>query len=78
MQEAGKDFVLVLIDFPSDKSGQSAHIQQQNKQLEKQFKIEGFPTVFLTDADGRPYAQTGYLEGGVQTYLEHLGQLKIR
>ncbi|MBL7215575.1 MAG: thioredoxin family protein [Phycisphaerae bacterium] len=76
LQEAGKQFVFVLLDFPNDKSGQTAEIQRQNERLARQFDVEGFPTVFLTDANGRPYARTGYMEGGAQTYLEHLRELR--
>ncbi len=50
MEEAGKDFVFVLIDLPHDTSGQSAQVQQQNEKLAEQFGIENFPTVFLADA----------------------------
>ena len=76
IKKAEKDFVFVLVDFPNVTSGQSAAIQQQNEKLAEQFGIEGFPTVFLADASGKPYAQTGYLEGGVQAYLEHLKGLR--
>ncbi len=73
---AGKDFVFVLIDFPSDKSKQSDELQAQNKKLAEEFKVKGFPTIFLTGSDGKPYAQTGYQEGGPAAYLEHLEELK--
>ena len=76
LQEAGKRFVLVLLDFPNDKSHQSAELQKQNERLSRQFDVTGFPTVFLADANGRPYAQTGYIEGGDRAYLEHLLELR--
>jgi len=76
LEKAGKDFVFVLVDFPNDTSGQSVQLQRQNEKLAEQFGIEYFPTVFLADADGKPYARTGYLEGGVKSYLENLKRLK--
>lgn len=76
LESAGKQFVFVLIDYPADKSGQSAELQKQNERLAKQFAVQGFPTVFLADAEGKPYAQTGYREGGAQAYLEHLRDLR--
>ena len=76
LQEASKQFVLVLFDFPSDKSGQSAEIQRQNERLAQQFDVTGFPTVFLADANGQPYARTGYMEGGDRAYLQHLRELR--
>ncbi len=76
IRQAGKSFVFVMVDFPNDTSHQSAELQKQNQALSEQFRVEGFPTVFLADATGKPYAKTGYLEGGVQTYLKHLSQLR--
>lgn len=73
---AANDFVFVLVDFPNDKSGQSAALQEQNDQLGREFGVRGFPTIFLAGADGTPYAQTGYRDGGPAAYLEHLEDLK--
>lgn len=38
--------------------------------------VSGYPTVVLTWADGTPYAETGYLEGGPDAYLAHLNELR--
>ncbi len=76
IRQAGKNFVFAVVDFPNDTSRQSAELQKQNQVLSEQFAVEGFPTVFLADANGRPYARTGYIEGGVQAYLEHLSDLR--
>lgn len=73
---AADDFVFVLVDFPNDKSRQSAELQQQNEQLAKEFEVKYFPTVYLAGADGKPYAKTGYVDGGPKAYLEHLEELK--
>jgi hypothetical protein len=75
LTEAKKKFVLVLVDFPEDKTGQSPELQKQNEALQEQFGIEGFPTVYLAKADGTPFAQTGYQEGGPEKYLAHLDEL---
>ncbi len=74
--QAGRDFVMVTIDFPQDISGLTPEIQAQNIRLQKQFGINAYPTVILTDAEGRPYALTGYQAGGPEAYLEHLRELK--
>ena len=76
LEPAGRQFVFVLIDFPNDTSGQSDELQKQNERLAQQFGVQGFPTVFLADADGRPYAKTGYMEGGPQAYLDHVKELR--
>ncbi len=74
--EALRSFVLVEIDFPSDRASQSDFIATQNNQLSKQFEIESFPTVVLADSQGRPYAKTGYRAGGPQPFLAHLAELR--
>lgn len=73
---AAKNFVLVELDFPRDKSRMAPEIEQQNDELQSKYGIEGFPTILLVDADGLPYAQTGYQEGGPLPYIEHLEELK--
>lgn len=73
---APKDFVLVVLDFPKDKSLVSEAAAKQNEQLKTEFAIPGFPTLFLTDATGRPYAQAKYMEGGPENYLTYLAGLK--
>ena len=71
-----KNFVLVELDFPQDKSKLSKETQEQNAKLQKQFGIQGFPSIVLADAQGRPYAQTGYQAGGPEKYLPHLDELR--
>lgn len=74
--EASKHFVFVELDYPRDTSGMSEELLAQNERLKDEFGIEGYPTIFLTDASGRPYAQTGYQAGGPVKYVEHLAELK--
>lgn len=71
MEKAKKDFVLVEIDFPR-KAKQSAEVKAKNEALAKKYGVQGFPTVFLTDENGKPFAKTGYQRGGVKPYLAHL------
>ncbi|MCP5537654.1 MAG: thioredoxin family protein [Akkermansiaceae bacterium] len=70
-----KDFILVELDFPSKKEIPEA-LKNQNKALRDAFSISGFPTVMLCDADGRPYAKTGYQRGGAEAYVTHLDELR--
>ncbi|XAL99997.1 thioredoxin family protein [Phycisphaeraceae bacterium D3-23] len=72
---AGENFVLVELDFPAQKELPEA-IVEQNQALQEQFGVEGFPTIILADAEGRPYAQTGYQAGGPEAYVTHLEELK--
>ncbi|MCP4453804.1 MAG: thioredoxin family protein [Planctomycetes bacterium] len=73
------DFVLVKLDFPRNRE-LAAPIKAQNDKLRAEFKanhgFRGYPTVYLTDAKGVPYAKTGYQAGGPEKYLEHLAFLK--
>lgn len=71
-----ENFVLVKLDFPRDKSLVTPEIADQNKGLQSAYGIEGFPTIFLTDAAGRPYAKTGYEAGGPENYMTHLTTLR--
>lgn len=69
-------FVLVSLDYPRDKSKMSDELQKQNEELQKKFQIQGFPTILLMDAEGKPYARTGYQAGGPEKYLTHLDDLR--
>ncbi len=74
-QEAEKDFILVEIDFPRKKEMADA-IKEQNQNLAKKYGVTGFPTVILADAAGKPYAKTGYQQGGADVYLSQLKDLR--
>ncbi len=76
--EAPKSFVLVALDFPRDKSLVSAETAKQNAELKVKYPIRGYPTIFLMDAKGRPYAKTGYQSGGPEKYLAHLAELRAK
>ena len=71
-------FVLVELDFPKDKSKISDEVRAQNEKLNEKYGIEGYPTILLTDADGRPYATTGYQKGGPEKYVAHLNELRAK
>jgi len=69
-------FVLVEIDFPRDESKLDDKTKAQNEKLQEQFGVQGFPSIVLADAKGRPYASTGYQKGGPEKYVEHLDELR--
>ncbi len=72
---AEKNLVLVLADFPRDKSEQSKELQKQNDKLAKKFGVRGFPTVYILDSDGKSIAKTGYQAGGPEAYVSHVEKL---
>jgi thioredoxin-related protein len=75
---AKEHFVLVKLDFPRDDSKLSDEVKAQNEELSEKYAIEGYPTILLCDAQGRPYAATGYQEGGPEAYLKHLEELRSK
>lgn len=59
--EITKDFILLVLDNPRDKTLVTDAEQEQYKKLSAQYKVTGVPTVFLADAEGKPYhKQVGY------------------
>lgn len=79
-QQAFKDYadenlVLMLADFPRDKSGQSEDEIKQNEALSKEFAVRGFPTVFVLSPDGDVVEKTGYQAGGPEAYVAHIKEI---
>ncbi|QJE97143.1 thioredoxin family protein [Luteolibacter luteus] len=78
--EAGvKDrYLLVELDYPKDKSRLTEAVAKQNEELLKKYPIKSYPSILLCDADGKPFAVTGYQPGGPEAYLKHLEELQAR
>lgn len=72
---AKEDLVLMLADFPRDKSKQSAEVIKQNEKLSKEFSVRGFPTVFVLGPDGSVVGKTGYQAGGPEAYIAHIKKI---
>jgi protein disulfide-isomerase len=67
--EWAKEHVILLeIDFPRAKP-QSDGLKKQNKELEKEYRIQGYPTILFLDAKGNKVGQMGYAEGGPDAWL---------
>jgi len=71
---AADNLVLVELDFPMRKP-QSPSLKAQNRKLQTQFRIEGYPTIVLLDSSGKEIARTGYRSGGAEAYIKHLQEL---
>lgn len=72
---AKENLVLVEVDFPKNKE-QTAELKAQNKKLDKEYGVEGYPTLYLLDATGTKLTEDiGYREGGPEAYVEHLKSL---
>lgn len=74
--EAPKHYVLVKLDFPQNEDLITPEIKKQNEELGAKYKVQGYPTILLTDCDGHVFGQTGYQEGGPEAYNTHLAELQ--
>jgi thioredoxin-related protein len=77
--EAPKHFVIFVADFLRKRENmvkQDPKVRAQIMQLIQEFAVKGFPSVFLLDSQGRPYARTGYQRGGPEKYVAHLLELQ--
>lgn len=72
---ANKNLVLLMLDFPSNFKELPANVQKERQQLQEKYKVRGYPTILLTNAQGEVIAQTGYQAGGAEKYVEHLAEL---
>ena len=70
--EMSGDFVLVKLDFP--KAPEGGETDQPKYNWAKKFGVTTYPTVVLTDATMKPFAITGYQEGGLENYLGMLSE----
>ena len=60
-KEMPKHFVLLKLDNPKDKSKQTPEEIEQYKKLSKEYKVSGVPSIFLADAEGKPFfKKVGY------------------
>ena len=71
-----KDFVLVMIDSPRDKTRLSEKAAKQNPELVRKYRISGYPTVLIMDAAGEVLDTTGYRNGGAKAYVKYLKDVR--
>lgn len=69
---ADKNLVLVEIDYPQGKS-QSPEVKKQNDSLQRQYQVDGFPTLVLLDPQGKVIKQqSGFIPGGPAGFISWL------
>ena len=68
-------FVLVMLDFPKDKE-LPQKLKEQNDALAAKFAISGYPTVIMVDKDLKPFAFSGYQDGGPANYIKLMTDAK--
>ncbi len=68
---AKNNLELVVLDFPQNKP-QNEDLKKKNHELAEIYGVRGFPTVLILDSNGKLIGRTGYLAGGVKSYIKHL------
>ena len=67
---------LVELDFPQQKYISPA-TKKQNEELKDQYKVDGYPTMIVLDADGKQLKSfDGYQEGGAKAFIDQLKAIK--
>lgn len=69
---AREHLVLLKLDYPSKSDRQPGWLVEQNRRLKERYGIRGYPTAVLLSAGGEVIATSGYLPGGVESYVAHL------
>jgi thioredoxin-related protein len=59
LEKVGARFVLVKLEFPPEKE-LGKPVPEELMLLRDAYRVKGFPTVVMTDAEGRPFAINGY------------------
>ncbi|BFM43329.1 hypothetical protein CFS9_19700 [Flavobacterium sp. CFS9] len=72
---ATDNVVLVELDYPR-RTPQTPELKNQNNELQQAFGIQGFPTIYFTNAEAKDgkvnfkgLGQTGYVAGGPTAWL---------
>ena len=75
IQYAAKNLVAVEVDFPRSKT-QSAELKEANQELQKKYKVEGYPTIIVLNSQGAKVGELGYEAGGPKPFIKALEKLK--
>jgi protein disulfide-isomerase len=72
---AAENLILMEADFPQ-KTEQSAELKKQNAELEKRYFNDGYPSIFLLDAEGNKLSEDlGDHKGGADEFITQLKEL---
>ncbi len=75
--EAGKSYVLVVMDHPRDASKMTPELKKQSDEQHERYAVNRWPTFFLADAEGRPYARLDdYSTNGTEAWLAVFAKLQ--
>lgn len=72
---ASSKVVLLEVDFPRKKA-QAPQLKAANSQLAKKFGVQGYPTIFFSNAKGDKIGtRLGYMEGGPSAWTRSAEQM---
>ena len=74
---AKKNLVLVEADFTSGGKAKSKEFGKLQEAMLKEYKVQGFPTVIVLDAEGRKVGETGYKPSPAE-FIAELEKLKSK
>lgn len=75
MEFAAAHFILMEVDFPKKKE-QAAELKAQNAQLKKEYLNDGYPTIWVLDAQGKKLSEDlGTLGGGAAAHIAKLKEI---
>src|SRR6185369_5895290 len=72
---AAENLVLVEVDFPRRKKLPAAQAQA-NQQLAARYRIEGYPTIVILNANGQMAGVAGYMPGGAPAFIGELKKMR--
>jgi protein disulfide-isomerase len=72
---AKKHLVPVEVDFPKKKT-QSAELKKANMDLQKKYRIQGYPTIIVLNSLGKQVGELGYEAGGPKNFIAKLDALR--
>ncbi len=72
-KEMPKHYILLKLDSPRDKSKTTDAEKAQYKELSAEYKVRGVPSIFLTDAEGKPFfSNSGYSGQSADEWVEQM------
>jgi len=74
---AKKNLVLLNLDFPQKREDRVT-LSPRNVELAKQYKIYGYPTVIVLDAEAKELGEFGYRVGGVKRWVGLIDELIVK
>jgi len=77
VEYAKTNLVAVEVDFPHQKA-QSEELKKANQALQREYAIEGYPTIIVLDGEGKKIGTLGYEEGGPQPFIARIEALKSK